>query len=293
MGSDPRLPDDLIAAVGAPVVAVQRASGGSISAAWLLECADGTRRFAKTLPTAPVGFFAAEARGLAWLAEAGALPTPRVHGHTPPDAPGGFLLLEAIAVGGPTGGRSWEALGRGLAALHRAHPDELGLDHDNFIGRLPQPNRAAPGWDWPTFYVERRLRPQVDRAQDRGLLDIRLRRTLDRVLSRVPALVGPPEPPARLHGDLWSGNVVFDIRGQPWLIDPAVAGGHRELDLAMMRLFGGFPERAFAAYGEAYPLAPGATERVDLYQLYYLLVHLNLFGARYRGSVAAAAGRYV
>jgi fructosamine-3-kinase len=113
----------------------------------------------------------------------------------------------------------------------------------------------------------------------------------EQLLPRLEELVGPPEPPARLHGDLWGGNAMVDERGQPCLIDPAVHGGHRELDLGMMRLFGGFSPRVFAAYEEAFPLAPDSEARVPLYQLYFLMVHVNLFGGSYVGSVESALGR--
>jgi len=172
------------------------------------------------------------------------------------------------------------------AALHRTGAPGFGLDHDNFIGRLPQSNRPAP--DWGTFYRRERLEPQHRRARDAGVAPASLGRQLDRLYARLDALVGPPEPPARLHGDLWGGNLMGDDRGAPCLIDPAVYGGHREIDLAMMRLFGGFGPRVFAAYAESYPLAAGHEERIALYQLYPLLVHVNLFGGSYVGAVESA-----
>jgi fructosamine-3-kinase len=120
-----------------------------------------------------------------------------------------------------------------------------------------------------------------------------MRSGFEQLFARVPALVGPPEPPARLHGDLWGGNLMHDAGGAPCLVDPAVYAGHREIDLAMMRLFGGFGARVFAAYEEAYPLAPGSLDRVPLYQLYPLMVHVNLFGGGYAGQVERILARYV
>jgi fructosamine-3-kinase len=138
-----------------------------------------------------------------------------------------------------------------------------------------------------------RLEPQVRLASEEGRVDAGLRRDFERLYARLPGLVGPPEPAARLHGDLWGGNLHRDGDGLPALVDPAVYGGHRELDLAMMRLFGGFSERCFAAYHEAWPLAPGHEARVGLCQLYPLLVHVNLFGGSYTSSVKRTLARYV
>jgi fructosamine-3-kinase len=147
------------------------------------------------------------------------------------------------------------------------------------VGSLPQAN--PPRASWAEFYRECRLLPLLERARRRGLLDAEFERAAERVLARLEQLVGPSEAPARLHGDLWAGNVQVARGGEPALIDPAVYGGHREIDLAMMRLFGGFGPRVFAAYAESAPLAPEHPARVALYQLYPLLVHVVLFGASY------------
>ncbi len=139
----------------------------------------------------------------------------------------------------------------------------------------------------------RRLGPQLRAAADAGLAPARMRRDFERLLAQLETLCGPPEPPARLHGDLWGGNMIADDLGEPCLIDPAVYGGHREIDLAMMKLFGGFGPRVFAAYKEAFPLADGYRERVPLYQLYPLMVHVNLFGGGYLAQVEAALAQLV
>ncbi len=240
---------------------------------------DGRTVVVKTQSGAPPELFAAEARGLAFLAEAGALRIPEVLAVDPR-----FLVLEHLA-SAPRRPDFDDRLGVGLAALHRACPGPLpGLDHDNFLGPLPQHNAPTP--DWATFYGERRLLPLVERNA-RILGTARVTR-LEALVASLPERVGPPEPPARLHGDLWAGNLLVDERGLPALIDPAVFAGHREVDLAMMRLFGGFGPRVFAVYVEAHPLAPGHAERVPLYQLLPLLVHVALFGAGYLGSVDGA-----
>jgi fructosamine-3-kinase len=279
-------------AVSARVVGARAVSGGDINVAEAVTLDDGRRLFVKTNPRAPKDMFAAEARGLAWLAEARALRVPAVVA-----TGAGFLALELVV--SPRGGAAAapardfdERLGRGLAALHRAGAPRFGLDHDNFIGRLPQDNTAVAG-AWSDFYRARRLEPQLRLAVDAGLASSRLRGGFARLFAELDALVGPPEPPARLHGDLWGGNHLVDEAGAPCLCDPAAYGGHREIDLAMMRLFGGFGARVFAAYDEAWPLAPGHAARVALYQLYPLMVHVNLFGGSYVGQVEALLDRLV
>lgn len=267
-------------AVGSKMTGFHCVSGGDINRAYRAELVDGRRIFVKGNDDAPEGMFAAEARGLAWLREATALRVPEVLAAGPD-----FLVLEWLESGRRTTDFD-EQLGRGLAALHRAGPDGFGLDHDNFIGRLAQRNQ--PRATWPAFYREQRLEPQLQLAVAAGLASPAMRRGFDRLFADLDQLVGPPEPPARLHGDLWGGNLMVDDDGQPCLIDPAVYGGHREVDLAMMRLFGGFAPRVFAAYDEAYPLSPGHERRVPLYQLYFLVVHVNLFGRSYLASVERA-----
>jgi fructosamine-3-kinase len=270
-------------ALGSPVVRWRGVSGGDINQAHEAELADGRTVFVKSNDHAPAAMFAAEARGLAWLGEAGALRVPAVLAQGPD-----FLVLENIRCGRPRHDHD-ERLGRGLAALHAFGAPGFGLDHDNFIGRLDQWN--GPLASWADFYRARRLEPQLRMAVDAGRASTAMRRGFDRILPRLAELVGPCERPARLHGDLWGGNAIVDERGEPCLIDPAVYGGHREVDLAMMKLFGGFGARIFAAYDEAFPLAPGHEARVSLYQLYFLMVHVNLFGGSYVSQVEHALGR--
>ncbi len=280
------LADAVGSALGSAVTSSRPLGGGDINEAFEVKLADGRVVFVKTNARAPRAMFPAEARGLAWLGEARALRVPEVLavsrevGDEPP-----FLALEMIASGRRVSGFD-EELGRGLAALHRFGAPSFGLDHDNFIGRLPQDN--TPCDSWPELYRTRRLEPQLRMAQDRGLASKRMRRGLEELFGRLEAIVGDPEPPARLHGDLWGGNLHVDESGHPCLIDPAVYGGHREVDLAMMQLFGGFGARVFDAYDEAHPLQPGWRDRVPLYQLYFLLVHVNLFGSGYVSSVERA-----
>lgn len=271
-------------ALGGGIGEVRSVAGGDINDAWAVRCG-GVRAFVKARRGAEASTFTVEAQGLRWLAEAGALRVPEVLavGEDPP-----LLVLEHIETARPAPDFD-HALGRGLAALHRAAPPSFGLPYPNFIARLHQDN--TPCARWPDFYWQRRLEPMLRLAERKGLADAALRRDLERLAARLPERCGPAEPPARLHGDLWAGNVLVDPAGAPVLIDPAVYGGHREIDLAMMRLFGGFGAQVFDAYAEAWPLAPGWEERVPLYQLYPLLVHVNLFGAGYLGAVRQALRR--
>ncbi len=275
-------PQVLAFALGVGVKTIAPTRGGDSHSAMLATLVDGRRVFVKY--GADRATYAAEAHGLGWLAEAGALATPEVLSIGDEGSP--FLALAFVAAGEePTDFD--ERLGRGLAALHSFGAPSFGLAIANVMGRVPQDNR--PLANWAAFYAERRLAPLVDRTRTSGALDPATARLVDQVIARMPELVGPDEPPARLHGDLWSGNVMCDRSGAPTIVDPAVYGGHREIDLAMLRLFGGPGPRCFAAYHEAFPVAEGAMRRVPLYQLYPLLIHVAMFGAGYAPSVRRAA----
>ena len=277
--------------LGSAVRAMTAAGGGDINQTFALQLHDGRRLFVKTHPRPPAGMYSCEARGLQWLAEAKALRVPEVVFVSEADALGpACLVLEQIAPNRRNSDFD-EQLGRGLAALHRHGAGGFGLDHPNFIALLEQDN--TPAASWARFYAERRIGAQSELAQRQGRIGHTLARKLEALCAKLEQRVGPSEPPARLHGDLWGGNLLCDDQGGPCLIDPAVYGGHREIDLAMMRLFGGFSERAFAAYAEAFPLAPGHRERIELYQLYPLLVHVNLFGGHYAAQVDRIASRWL
>ncbi|HET6585283.1 MAG TPA: fructosamine kinase family protein [Nannocystaceae bacterium] len=283
MGSEgQRLVAALARELGVAVVRADATRGGDSHRAIAATLADGRRVFVKH--GADAATYAAEAHGLAWLADARALATPEVLAVGDDNAP--YLAIAFVDTGAES--RDYdERLGRALAALHRFGAPAFGLARPNVMGRVPQDNRPLP--TWAEFYAERRLAPLVQRTRDDGALDETTARAVDDVIARMPALVGPDEPPARLHGDLWSGNVMCSSSGAPVLVDPAVYGGHREIDLAMLRLFGGPGPRFFAAYDEAFPLAPGVADRVPLYQLYPLLVHVAMFGASYTAQVRRAA----
>jgi fructosamine-3-kinase len=294
------LADAVARAAGIEVTGGSRASGGSINEAWALELAGGERAFVKTRADAAPGEYATEAAGLRWLADADAVALPGVLAVGDGDGPR-FLALEWIDPGRLDAAGA-EALGRGLAALHAAGAADFGAPPPGApapadavaplrIGELSLPNDPAP--DWPSFYAERRLAPLVALCLGRGTLSASGARAVERVCERIGGLAGPAEPPARLHGDLWGGNVLAGADGRARLIDPAAYGGHREVDMAMLRLFGAPSERVFAAYDEAAPPAEGQSERVELWQLFPLLVHAALFGGSYGASVERAAVRYV
>jgi fructosamine-3-kinase len=220
--------------------------GGDINDAFKATLDDGRIVFVKQHARAPTGMFAAEAAGLEWL-RAGPLRVPRVL-----EIADDHLMLEWLDLSGRPEPR---ALGRGLSALHALGAPSFGLDCANFLATLPQDNTPEP--DWPAFYIERRLRPLCTRAR------LGVDNQLDALRARTEVF-GPPEPPARLHGDLWWGNVAA-VGFEPVLIDPAVYGGHRELDLAMLALFGGLPDALIAAYEEVHPLAPEWRDRIPLH----------------------------
>lgn len=262
--------------------------GGCINDARVLELDDGRRFFLKTNPAPLPRMFEAEAAGLAALAEPGAIRVPRpiATGANPP-----FILMENIAPGRQE--RDFqERLGRGLARLHRVTAQaRFGFDEDNYIGATPQPN----GWmnGWTDFWRERRLGFQLKLARDHGRAGSDFFRAGERLMARLGEYLDEPaETACLLHGDLWGGNYLSDEAGEPVLIDPATYYGRREADLAMTYLFGGFDARFYAAYEEIWPLEEGSAARLDLYKLYHLLNHLNLFGGGYAGSCMAIMQRY-
>jgi fructosamine-3-kinase len=195
-----------------------------------------------------------------------------------------YLLLEYIAPGSKNDG-FWTDFGSKLAQLHGHSSDLYGWKYNNYIGSLFQSNRFKNKAS--DFYINERLRPQINLARKGGYLTEDLTRFFKTIRDIIPN-----EAPALIHGDLWNGNYMTDENGEPVLIDPSVSYSHREMDLAMMQLFGGFPPEVFSVYNEVFPLQPGWEERVPLWQLYYLLVHLNLFGAGYLGQVRSAISRF-
>jgi len=270
------------AACQTAVSEVSPVPGGDICRAWRVALDDGRVAFAKTLTGLP-DLFDAEARSLAWLADGGA-PVPAVLG-----VRDDVLVLDWLPAGAPSVAAA-ARLGRELAAVHAAGADRFGAPWPGFAGRLRLAN--VPAADWAEFFAATRLLPLVRQAADVGALDSSQASLLDRLAHRLADLAGPPEPPARLHGDLWSGNLLWTDE-RAWLIDPAAYGGHRETDLAMLDLFGTpHLDRVVAAYAEITPLADGWRDRIGLHQLHPLLAHAVMFGGGYGARATAVARRY-
>jgi fructosamine-3-kinase len=272
------------------VISLTPVSGGDLNDAFRADLPDGRTVFMKTSDAVLEGAFAAEAGALAWIAAAeGAPPVPEVIAVT-----GDQLWLSWVESGHVAEGGE-EAFGRALAALHRAGSDAFGdlppgVRGGLRIGPLRLPISAAESG--PELYRDDFLLPLVLDAAARGALSDAGVRAVERVCGRIGDLAGPPEPPARLHGDLWSGNALPGADGRIYLLDPAAYAGHREVDLAMMALFGGFSDRCFAAYDEAFALSEGWRDRVGLWQLAPLLIHAVLFGGGYGARVEAIARHY-
>lgn len=293
------LPTDVVSAIelqlDASVVRTQSLSGGCISHATRVDTDRGPL-FVKWSREEAAATFPAEAVGLQALRDANAglvIPEPIIVSdgmvRREADASCGFLVLEWIE----TGERSrdyWESLGAGLAALHRKTSSTYGFKRDNYIGSLPQHNAWSE--TWPGFFRSRRLEVQVSRAREVGHWNEGWNGAMDRLMNRLDELLPASPSPSMLHGDLWSGNVMVTERGTPALIDPAVYYGHREVDLAMSELFGGFSSAFYQAYREAWPLESGYNERRQVYNLYHLINHLNHFGSGYAESVAGVLRSY-
>lgn len=289
-----RLPAELVQrveeALRRPILSSDPIGGGCIANATRLKTAGGDF-FLKWSGGEAASTFAAEAEGLRALREAGgSLRVPEVIAQS--DSQGettGFLILEFVEAGKP-GRDFWTTFGAGLADLHRHEGDVYGFSADNYIGRLPQEN--TPEESWPEFFRQRRLEPQVRMARERGRWNEGWTPALDRLYAALPEML--PYYPERsvLHGDLWSGNFMVDSDGRPVLVDPATYFGHRETDLAMAELFGGFDGRFFESYRDAWPLTSGYEDRRAIYQLYHLINHLNHFGGGYAGGVDSTLRRF-
>lgn len=269
-----RLDDEVVDAV--PV------GGGDVAAAYRVTTVGHGVVFAKTHRTAAAGFFVTEAAGLAWLAETRAVPVPEVLAVGDDPA---VLVLAWIEAGRPGPGTEAE-LGRALAALHRAGAPGFGREDRRPTGSRGLPNEVYT--TWAEAYAANRLLPLARLTSDAGALAPRAVADLEWVAAHLAELGGPEEPPARLHGDLWAGNRLVGVGGVSWLVDPAAHGGHREFDLAMMRLFGGFGDQCFAAYAEAFPLADGWRDRIPLHQLAPLAVHALKFDSSYGAATERA-----
>ena len=302
----------------AEILKTDRVHGGDINDAYGITLSTGEKVFAKTNSIGNWKFFTAESHGLLALRDTRAIGVPKVLGAGMDEQKGiSFLLLEYVE-SAPPARNYWETFGHELASLHKASPAQInelhshsqaqrdqghssspkadgqpllkyGFCEDNFIGASPQKNHPLEAWI--DFYQECRLMPQLKMAEH--YLDSRLRKKADYLLEHLDQYLREPEFPSLLHGDLWSGNVLRGKDGKAWILDPAVYIGDFETDLAMTQLFGSFPSAFYAAYHEVNPIDKGYDDRRELYHLYHLLNHLNLFGRTYLGSVAEILNRYV
>lgn len=271
------------------IATVTAVSGGSINQAAKIGTTDGDKFFLKWNPSAPADMFPKEKKGLELLASVNAaLTVPDVIEISTSDAEVPFLLIEYIAQGQGSTANA-EQFGRALAALHQTTASTYGLSYDNYIGRLVQSNTTRT--NWLDFFVEQRLEVQLRAAVDEGKLDHTVAKQFQQLYKQLPDII-PNEPASLLHGDLWGGNYFFDQSGQAAIFDPAVYYGSREIEIAFTYLFGGFTPAFYDAYEQMFPLKPHFKERRDIYNLYPLLVHTNMFGGHYSRQVAQIVGGY-
>lgn len=276
------LKDHLETRLGHAILSIRNASGGSINRAAVIEIEHTGKCFLKWNSTADPDMFVKEVMGLQLLRKAGTgLIVPEVIDQGKLDNKLGYLLLEYIEED-RAGSSSSEDFGRKLAVLHGITNERFGLDHDNYIGKLPQSNTWHD--DWTDFFIRERMEPQLKMAIDTGRLSSGVGSFFKKMYRKLPDIF-PDESPGLLHGDLWGGNYFFDTEGRAVIYDPAVYFGNREIELAFTHLFGGFSSGFYKAYDEIRPLEPSFSSRREIYNLYPLLVHTNLFGGHYGRQV--------
>ncbi len=271
---------------GRDVTSLSSLGGGSISTAYKTILSDGSSVFLKVSPQFP-DMFVKEADGLRELEQAKAIRIPHVL-----HADEQILILEFLPAVSPSDSKKYfEEFGRQFAAMHRFIVPSFGFYEDNYIGSTPQKNKPQVA-SWREFYWTNRLLFQFRLAEKNEYADASLRGLFSGLEKNISSIIPDDgEPPALLHGDLWGGNYLCTENDIPVIIDPAVYYGHREADLGMTLLFGGFSDSFYAAYNEAYPLQPGWERRMEAYKLYHLFNHLNLFGEGYYGQVAETMKR--
>lgn len=281
------------------ITQTDRLRGGDINKAYALTLSTGDKIFMKANAKNNADFFTAEAGGLTAIAETNTIATPKIicTGTDDGEDVGYSFLLLSYIESGEKNKNFWETFAKDLASLHKADTSKLlsekksffGFFQDNFIGARAQKNKPAASWI--DFFRDNRLVPQFHDAD--SYFTPSDREKITKLLDNLDRFLIEPEKPSLLHGDLWAGNIMCSTDSKPVLIDPACYIGHREADLAMTQLFGGFPQEFYDAYNQVYPLQPGYEERRDLYNLYQLLNHLNLFGPTYLEPVLSIVGEYV
>ena len=267
---------------------IQSLSGGSISSAYLLKWGKGAYFLKVNTSSDALEMFVAEQKGLQAIEETATIAVPKVH-HVDVYENKAFLLMDFIE-SKPANTDDYKALGTQLAKLHLNYQNEFGFTSHNFIGSLPQSNRQHS--DWTSFYWHERIAPQLRMAKQKKLLKANEIISEKTAIDVFEELLGKDVKPSLLHGDLWAGNYLIATNGTPYLIDPATYWGHSMVDIAMSKLFGGFGNEFYIAYHNTMPETNRYNAQIDLYQLYFLLVHLNMFGRSYYGGVAAILKRY-
>lgn len=263
-------------------------SGGSISSAYILKWNEGAYFLKVNTSSEAFDMFMAEEKGLQAIEETQSIAVPEVH-HVDMYDNIAFLLMDYIE-SKPANAIDYKALGTQLAKLHLNYKDKFGFTSNNFIGSLPQSNTQHA--HWTSFYWHERIAPQLKLANQNQLLKTTEMISEQNAITVFEELLGKDVKPSLLHGDLWAGNYLIATDGTPYLIDPAVYWGHNMVDIAMSRLFRGFSSEFYTAYHSIIPKTINYNAQIDLYQLYFLLVHLNLFGKSYYGSVSAILKRY-
>ncbi len=268
------------------IKAITRVSGGDINDAYKVTTQDNIF-FIKTNQPSVGDLFEKERLGMKILLDSKAIHVPKVldhgyHDQTP------YLILEYLEKG-TSKRRFWEEFGTQMADLHRNTQEHFGLNHDNYIGKLPQSN--TPKSNWIDFFIEQRIEPQLHLAINKGLISSSLTDQIRSLYHYLPEIF-PTEKPSLLHGDLWSGNFMTNSEGSPTIFDPAVYYGHREMELAFTQLFGGFDQQFYNSYNERFPLSPGFEDRIDIYNIYPLMVHVNLFGPSYLSGIQSIVNRF-
>lgn len=266
---------------------IQSLSGGSINNAFQISTSQNKYFLKTNTQDFALQMFKVEAKGLQVLSKSNTIKIPKVI-HFGKIENTAFLILEFLETR-VASNFFWEKFGQQLAFLHQQSSTDFGLDHSNFIGSLPQSNNFHK--TWVDFFIKERMLPQIELAEKNQLLPYPIKKQFESLFKKLNDIF-PNEPPTLIHGDLWSGNFIKGKNETPVLIDPAVYFGHREMDLAMSYLFGGFEERFYYSYNETFPLQPNFENRVKVYQVYYLMVHVNLFGSGYLSSIQNILKRY-
>lgn len=266
--------------IGQQIVATSAVTGGDINDAFQITTDTDTFFVKSNEASFASDMFAKEAKGLELIQKSNTIPVPDIIGISSSDSPS-FLILEWIEPTTPAAD-FWKNFGQQLALMHQTTATDFGLDHSNYIGSLVQQNESAS--NAVDFLINQRLLPQIELAKNSNKIDTNTINQFEKLFKRLPEII-PAEKPALIHGDLWNGNYRIGPNGKAILIDPSVSFGLREMDLAMTKLFGGFPTEFYDGYESIFPTKSGLESRIPIYQLYYLMVHVNLFGGGYLGSV--------